>query len=721
MRNEGSVVAANVEVRDELPDGLTTYRFMAVAVTAGDRFGTAETKVTTNKPLMVRAKLPTAIRTGDRFKVAALVTLQPRAADSDEASPRAATGTTEALVGLRVRGLKLLGSDQHRVTLKPNVAQRVEFDVSATTAGSYQVVLGASTTGRPGKPFADVVQKRGEVKTPTYVETASLHGDTTRPVAESLGDLRALRPDVGELTITLAKTRLVGLDQNIHQLLEYPYGCTEQTASRMLPLLSLRQLATEVRADLPEDTDAALARAVRRLHSHQQQDGGFGAWPGSRQSDPWITAYALWALDQADRGGVVVPPELLDEPTRFLKSYLTKATQRLATKGADGAHPLPAAPTAQDLTTAAFALDVLAGRGAYDPVEADRLFAARDQLPPFAKALLLHGMASGHSIDLPTRQVLTNDLAASVRLSGNGAYALRPDDRAAPWQRAVLASDTRSTALLLRALVAAHPSHPLIPKLVTGLLRQLGHRRGTTTQDNAWALTALEAYRQAHPSTDQTFDARVFWNDELLDQTRFDRDGPLQSRVQVPVEKLARARASKLTFDVSGKGKLHYQARLRFARRKLPTQPRNAGMAITRAMRPVAQYAGEETPLGAPKTRFAAGDLVRVDLQVVTPAPRHFVVLEDPLPGGLVAIDPTLRTGLVETGSGSHDYDHRELRDDRVLFFVDHLPAGIRTFSYWARARNPGSYVQPPTVIQEMYAPEIRGATAGRRIHVRRR
>ncbi|MBW2453068.1 MAG: Ig-like domain-containing protein [Deltaproteobacteria bacterium] len=715
-----------VRKRVTLPDGLTTYRFMAVAVTEGDRFGSSKTEVISSKPLMVRAKLPAVVRTGDRFKVAALVTLQPATETKAGAAPRAKLGPTTVLVGLRIKGLELHGADQRRITLEPNVARRIEFDVSAKTAGPFQVTLGASTTGTGHKPFADIIRRVGEVKTPTYIETASLHGDTTRPVAESLGDLRTIRPDTGELTVTLAKTRLVGLDQNIHQLLEYPYGCTEQTASRMLPLLSLRELATEVQAKLPPNTEAKLAEAVRRLHSHQQPDGGFGAWPGSSTSDVWITAHALWALDQARRGGVVVPPELIDEPTRYLETYLAGTTKALGDGGSTeaGAHEssslstAPRLPIEMQLTTAAFVVDVLAGVGKALPQEIDWLLATRDQLPPFAKALLLHAMVAGHYIDLPVRKALAGELASSVRLAGNAAYALRPADGLAPWQRAVLASDTRSTALLLRALVAAAPNHPLVPKLVTGLLTQLGHRRGATTQDNAWALTALDAYRRAHPSASHTFTARAFLNDDLLNETRFEPGGPLQTTVKVPVNKLGRARAGKLTFDVRGKGRLHYQARLRFARRKLPTRPHTAGMTIHRAMRRVAQYAGRETPLGSPSERFSAGDLVRVDVQVVTTAPRHFVVVDDPLPGGLVAIDPALRTGLLETGGGSRGYDHRELRDDRVLFFVDHLPAGIRTFSYWARARTPGSYVQPPTVVQEMYAPEIRGATGVTRVDV---
>ena len=45
---------------------------------------------------------------------------------------------------------------------------------------------------------------------------------------EQIGDLSAIRRDVGSLDVSVASTALVGLDAGVEQLIEYPYGCTEQ-------------------------------------------------------------------------------------------------------------------------------------------------------------------------------------------------------------------------------------------------------------------------------------------------------------------------------------------------------------------------------------------------------------------------------------------------------------------------------------------------------------
>ena len=51
------------------------------------------------------------------------------------------------------------------------------------------------------------------------------------------------------------------------------------------------------------------------------------------------------------------------------------------------------------------------------------------------------------------------------------------------------------------------------------------------------------------------------------------------------------------------------------------------------------------------------------------------------------------------------------MKDDRVITFVDHLPAGILHTRYLARATTTGRFVLPPTRAECMYVPEIAGRT----------
>ena len=126
---------------------------------------------------------------------------------------------------------------------------------------------------------------------------------------------------------------------------------------------------------------------------------------------------------------------------------------------------------------------------------------------------------------------------------------------------------------------------------------------------------------------------------------------------------------------------------------------------------------------------IGGGDLVLVDVVIGAPALRHFVVLDDPLPAGLEGVDASLATSSpaldvsaqpAEPSDGFLSTWHRrELRDDRVVFFADEMPAGLYRFRYLARATALGRFVVPPTTVSEMYQPEVYARSAASELSVR--
>ena len=256
--------------RFTLPDGLTTYRVMAVAVGADDRFGSKQASVVTSLPLMARASLPRVIRAGDRFEASVVLTAKEAGG---------ARLTAEAT------GLTLEGPRSQTLALEAGAPSEVRFLVRADRAGAAKLTVQA-TQGKA----ADAVTVTREVVTPMVPESVVIDGETADAAAEGLGDLSAIRPDHGGLEISLSSTPLAGLADGVEQLISYPYGCTEQTVSRLVPLLALRDLAESLGAALPAKAGAAVDEAVRRLVDHQRRDGGFGLWRESPRSDPGVGA-----------------------------------------------------------------------------------------------------------------------------------------------------------------------------------------------------------------------------------------------------------------------------------------------------------------------------------------------------------------------------------------------------------------------------------------------
>jgi uncharacterized protein YfaS (alpha-2-macroglobulin family) len=372
-------------------------------------------------------------------------------------------------------------------------------------------------------------------------------------------------------------------------------------------------------------------------------------------------------------------------------------------------------------------LYVLAELGKPDPGGVTRLYEDRAKLPLYGKALLASAMVASKS-DASAIATIAGELEASLRLDGQLARAASTDG---PRYDATLDSDLRTSALVLRALLHANPRHPLAEPLARGLLADRVGGRWRSTQEAAWALLALADYRRAAEAVSPQFVARAFLGDDLFATDAFEGRSLATQSHAIGADRLVASRGAALAFQVEGQGKLYYQARVRYALRELPTEGIDRGFFVDKRLRTVTASGLADALATVPEAttaRFVAGDLVLADLLLVNPKPRSHVVLDDPLPAGFEAIDLRLATTsgrleAIDQPSDDDGYDAtsgytREVRDDRVLFFVDHLPAGVYRYRYLARATTLGSFVVPPTRAEGMYAPEIFGRTGATRIEV---
>ncbi len=297
----------------------------------------------------------------------------------------------------------------------------------------------------------------------------------------------------------------------------------------------------------------------------------------------------------------------------------------------------------------------------------------------------------------------------------------------------MLDSPSRTAALTLRALLAADPHHPLASRLARGLL---GRREGgawRSTQENVWALLALDDYRRAQEAATPDFDARLRLGQSRLGEVSFRGRSTMEQKLSVGIEHLLAAPRDPLVLDLVGSGTLYYAAELRYASSELPARAADEGFFVqklTRALRPADLPHVSTLPRRSELTA-PAGQLVLVDLLFESPEPREQVVIDDPLPSGLEPIDFALDTSAASQNAGdppgadgravapesglpfrSAPGLHREQHDDRVLTFLPHVEPGLYHFRYLARATTPGRFVVPPTRAECMYSPEVWGRTA---------
>ena len=717
-------VDGRAEVEFTLPDNLTTYRIMALAIDRGDRGGKGGSSIQVAKPLLAMPALPRLARVGDTVE-AGVVVHAPSGKIKEVEVSATASGP-----------LKLLGETRRTVALPEGKPREVRFRYLAE--GSGEAVLRFAVSGGGEQ---DAVEQRLPVRIPTQIEAVALAGETKDTARGQLSTPAGVRPDVGGLEVTMASTVLGGYGEAMRQLVDYPYGCLEQMSSRLVPFVALRELhgvfklpwrPESARGWVGEDAiarwgttdpDEVAAKTVKAIEALQHHDGGYGYWSSDSCSSPHGSAYAVLALGRAAEVGYPVDRDGLRRGQQFLAKVAAGSVATCSWWSRE-----------VDPGTRAFAVYALARTRAPQASSASALFARRAELPFYGKAMLADALWVGGG-DRAAAKALTTDLLDRAKETSG---TLHLEEMSGVSYQSDWSSDLRTTAIALQTLVNVMPDHPYVGKMARYLVQTRGpDGRYKTTQESAFALMALTEVVRTREKDSPDFVARVLIGGKQVADSEFRGRSMEVRRTVLPMKELPKlGKSAAFEFLRDGKaGMLSYTAVLRYAPAEMPRTALERGLVVQRWIEP---YSG-----GGQLQAVKAGELVRIKVRVGTPAARTNVALEIPFPAGLEAVDTTLATtARLSRGEPSADtetdemqdareagvpawvlgfwnpFNHTELRDDRALFFSNELPPGVHTVSVVARATTPGDYLLVPARAEAMYAPEVFGRSEGSNFQV---
>jgi uncharacterized protein YfaS (alpha-2-macroglobulin family) len=649
-----------VVVTFKAPDALTSYRLVAVAHAGTNRFGSAESKVQISKRLILLSALGQFAHAGDTLTARALVRNESTAAGTAVVKlDLDATAETQVL--------------EKTVALKPGEAGNVDFSVKLRRPGNAQWKWSARMSVPDGQ-LEDGLVASLKVLSPAPM----LHETYLPELSAAQNDLLSgvnpqLLEGTGNVQVTLSNTRLASLRESSRALLEYPYGCAEQTVSSMIPWLVAHDFGTIMPALADQKaSQAALAQALKKLDAMATEEGGFAYWPGGRYPDLAVSAYAALALSlmakQSDE------PVALEPLTKFLSESLRWLGDR--TKHVS-------------LDDVALALYALSSAGKAEPAYHETLFQRRTQLTAEGRAFLACAM-----------------MGQEKYASGAVGKLLDPK---APSPECVCwwGSPTRERAIRLLAWTKFKPKDKETTRLTQEILAARVHGAWRTTQENAWALLALSHYFAAVEETVKPVSGTLLRGEDekpfaltpeiMTSRAQFDFTAATGLAKLAVANPQKRALYGDVAFTVEP---------------PVALQPRqNRGYGVSRAYYKI----GGDGALEEAK-ELLVGDRVVVVLRLENQAPGHFVAIDDPLPAILEAVNPEFqsqRVGGEDAGATDWHADYREVRAERVLYFCDHLPPGTHTFRYLARVRSAGQVMAPSTKVEEMYRPERFGLGEG--------
>lgn len=283
-----------------MPQYIGSVKTMVVAAYDG-AYGKTDKATPVRKPLMVLATLPRVLGPEETLKLpVTLFTMEK---------------ISNVKVDVKVSGpLTLPGGGSQSVAMNGN-DMTVNFDLAVK--GETGIAKVEVTASSGSYKSTDVIEI--EVRNPnppvTKVVDALLEPNKTWTSAVTPIGL----PGTNSAVLEISSMPPVNLGQRMKYLLQYPYGCIEQTTSSVFPQLYLDQVKA-----LNDGEKATIQRNVKagieRLKSFVQRDGGFAYWPGEENSDSWGTTYAGHFLVEADAKGYFVPNDMIKRWKKYQKN-----------------------------------------------------------------------------------------------------------------------------------------------------------------------------------------------------------------------------------------------------------------------------------------------------------------------------------------------------------------------------------------------------------------
>ena len=636
------------EVVFDIPDFAGTARVMAVAWSK-DRVGRAVGDVIIRDPVVLTATLPRFLLNGDRGTMHL---------DLDNVAGQAGDYRLE----MKSEGVNVIGNAAPQ-TLKLNAKQRsaVTVPLSAAAAGSAAVTVRVSGPGG----FALERSYALTVRPATQI----LARRTVKPLAkgESLvlsNDLFAdLVPGSGSVALSVGVSTALDAAALLAALDRYPFGCSEQIASRALPLLYVNDLATSAQLALDTSVDQRIRDSIERLLARQGSNGSFGLWSAGGD-DVWLDSYVTDFLTRARERGFAVPDIGFKLALDRLRNFVGNAED-------------PAKDGGRNL---AYALYVLARNGAA-PVGDLRYFADTklDAIAtPIAKAQIAAALG------------MLGDRARAERVYAAALASLAP--------RPVLdygRSDYGSVLRDAAALVTLASEGAAPRATITGAVERVEAARGltpyTSTQENAWMVLAARALVK---------DAQTVALDVGGEKTQ----GAL-NRTLRPAEL-----AQPVKVTNAGDGPVQAVVTVSGA----PVVPEPAAENGFKIERKYYTLAGKP----ADPAKAKQNDRFAVVLKITEPQPQFGrLIVADYLPAGFEIDNPRLvssgDTGTLAWIEDAQEPVNSEFRDDRfsAAFQRKSGDPSVFTVAYVVRAVSPGRYVHPQAYVEDMYRPDRFGRT----------
>lgn len=718
----------NAQVEFEVPDNLTGWRILALAVTPSDRMGLGDISFKVNKPTEVRPVMPNQITEGDSF-------------DAGFSVMNRTDKKRDIVVNIKASGLlydkKFPTTLNKKITLEPYKRTTVWMPIQTKmVSAEKETELGKITFQVTAKDSKDgdklehalVINKRRSL------ETAANYGTTNQDkVEESIKFPKEIHTDVGSLSIIVSPSVIGNIDGAFKYMRDYPHSCWEQTLTKAVVASHYINLRAYMPKDFEwKDANQLPEETLKAATNFQAPNGGMAYFiPQDNYVDPYLSAYTALAFNLLKKSGYNIPEEVTNKLHGYLDNFLKHDTY----------------PDFYDngmaSTIRAVALAALAQNGKVSLADLERYRLHAPLMSLFGKTYFLQAAMQVNGAESIVNEISKLILSHASQSGGKFTFNEQVDDS----YKRILSSPLRENCVILSTFIELGEraeGKELVEDIPYKLVNMITQERGSkthweNTQENLFCLNGLVDYVRVYENIKPNMDVTVTLDDKKFRETKFTDVKEAPVTFIKKIESTDPGRNAKATITRKGDGRLYYTTRISYAHLNEYDSYTNSGIEIKREYS--VERNGKWELLKSP-SELTQSELVRVDIFLSLPTARNFVVVNDPIPGGLEPVNRDLATtSIVDANkeifkaaesslwfkysywisysASRWSFYHKELRHDSARFYSDYLPAGNYHLSYTAQAIAPGDFVIMPTYAEEMYNPDIYGRGITEQLRIR--
>ncbi|MDD5769828.1 MAG: MG2 domain-containing protein [Candidatus Gracilibacteria bacterium] len=734
-----------------MPDNLTTWVLEALVSTPEDnKIGVNYETVMTATEVMVEDNLPRFLGTDDKITFSPVIYNRTGKDDTFKISFKASNGN--------------LAETEKTVLIKSGESQKVEFNFSVESTKDFKQSdvskINIEAVSVSNKDKYDSIQKFIPIQVGTIAENTSTVGKTTKVSFDEKISLGNVIKDNAKMTLNYGGTLFSYLLDGIAYLAQYPYGCSEQRTSSIMPNIYIKKLydIAGVPFDLKKkmvkkyidneigykdvSVDEAIKDYLIEIKKFQNDDGGFVYWSDIeyKWSDLHLTNYILTSLSEIKSLGYDIDKNVLNNAKNYLKNEFYKRPVCVS------------AFYIENCISLSLKSQMLLALNSYDnkDYEVYKMFKTLniEKLDNLTKADLISKISNISSLSKTESDKLkkeSQDIISKV-LSNELVFNPRGAFISASYNSRIY-----NTAKLLEIIGnIGLDKFKDVETITDNMIRFISGSKMNdafgSTYDNSYVIKSLTSYlSQTNELKDTNFFARFNLNSVEIETKKIDKSNIFESFTKsFDLKDLHNSNTFNIEKD--GSGSVYYDLSLKYFVPTKELKPRDEGFFIEKkyflfneykkieALKAQEyakylsgeiiyenlKYPREVIEYLTPITFGKVGELVLVHNKLITSEDRDQVALESYIPAGSEIVNTNLATeDKTITDVATNIYlDRKEFRDNEYFAWIRQLRAGIYNFSYTIRLTHNGIFEVKPTQVSEFYTPEVFGRTSGEEFRV---